>query len=808
MLRHLWQDLRFGARMLWKHPGFAAVAVITLALGIGASTAIYSVLHAAFFAKYPLNEPDQLLRVYGEDGGRNLFQLNMSVPKFQFVRDQQSVFTGLGAANYTGLTLIDRDDPVQLNGAYATANFLQTFGATPVLGRFFEPSEEEGAPVAVISETLWRKRFGADPSVLGRGINISGVSYTVVGVAPRLPAFWQAEVWVTHPFEPPGISPELRLRGVSFLYAVGRLKPGVTAEAAQSELTLIAGRYQMEYADRVDSSWNFVTVPMRDDIVGSSRSPIFTMLAAVGLLLLIACANVANLVLVRFANRRREIALRTALGASRLRVMQQFLVESMLLSLLAAALGLLLAMWSLPVLINLARSFISFSDDIKINLPVLGATLAFALLTGLLIGLYPALLAPRRNPASVLREGGRGMTGGRGQNFIRGLLVAGQIAVTLMLLAGAALLTTSFRRLHQQTPGFRPEGVFVANITVPPARYKDINAQGRFYLSLTEEMRSAPGVVAASLIQGLPLSNNNSRAPYARADGDVPPVRERPLGFTRSVTPGYFATMDIPLLSGRDFNERDVSSAPQVVIISRSTARKLFPDVNPLGRRLLMGANNNVGLEMEIVGVAGDVRSQTLAQVSDVEFYRPVMQRQSMAMQLAVRTSSDPAAFTGTAAQALKRLDPELPLDSPTQLSVVVGQSLSQQRLLFTMLGLFAALALILATVGVYSVVAYMVTLRTSEIGVRMALGAGPWNILRLVISQAMRPVLIGVAAGLAACIALGRLLQGQLYEVSPFDPMLLSAACVGLIVVALFACWIPARRAMRVDPMVSLRVQ
>ena len=808
MVKGLWQDLRYGLRMLRKNPGFTAAAVLALALGIGANTAIYSVLHAAFFARYPLTNPDELLRLYGEDGGRNLAQLNLSVTKFQFARDQQTVFSGLGAANYNGFTLVDRGEPVQVNGAFVTANFLQTFGASPLLGRFFRQEEEEGAPVAVISETLWRGRFGADREIVGRSINLSGVAYTVVGVAPRLPAIWQAEVWVTHPFEPPGLDREVLQRGVSFLAAVGRLKPGVTAEGAQREMALIAQRYRADNAGKADSTWNLVTVPLRADIVGTAHTPILILLSAVGLVLLIACANVANLLLVRFGGRRREIALRSALGASRRRIVQQFLIESVLTSVLASALGILLAVWSLPVLIRLAQNFISFSDDIRINLPVLLAALGVALLTGLLTGAYPAAQASRSDPALVLREGGRGVAGNRGQRRVRNLLVSGQVAISLLLLAGAALLAASFLRLSNQPPGFRPDGVFVASLTLPTSRYPDIEAQSRLYQRLAEELRRAPGVTGAGLVQGLPLSGNFSRSPYANAAGDVPPLKDRPLGVTCSVTPGYFATMNIPLLTGRDFNERDVRGAPPVVVISRSTARKLFPEGEPLGRRVIMGSQNGTGITMEVVGVADDVRTQTLTQVPDVEFYRPVMQRQSTFMQLVARTQTDPAAFAPTARQVLKGLDPELPLNDPTALTEIVGQSLGQQRLLFVLLGLFAALAVILAAVGIYSVVAYTVSQRTGEIGVRMALGARPRDVLRLVIGQGMRPVLVGVASGLVGCLALGRLIQGQLYNISASDPATLAATGVGLVLVAAVACWLPARRATRVDPMVALRFE
>ena len=802
------RDIRYAVRGLLRKPAFTLVAVVTLALGVGANTAIYSVMHAAFFASYPITNPDELLRVYGEDNGRNLQQLNLSVPKFRFVRDQQQVFSGLGAANYAGFTLLNDGEPTQIAGAFTTANFLQTFGASPILGRFFELQEEENAPVAVISETMWRERFSEDKAIIGKGLNLSGVSYTIVGIAPRLPAIWQADVWVTQPFQLPGVDRDLLQRGVSFLAVVGRLKPGVSAERAQQEMAVITGRYRDNNAEKADATWNLVTVPMRADIIGTSRSPLLIMFSAVGLVLLLACANVANLLLVRFAGRRREIALRQAVGAPRWRVVRQFWIESVLVSLTASALGILIGLACLPALIRLAENFISFSNEIHINLPVLALTLVLSLLTGLLMGAYPAAQASRSALSEVLHEGSRSVTSSPGQRHLRNLLVGVQVAVSLVLLVGAALLVISFFKLQKQAPGFRPDGIFTANLTLPTSRYPNIDAQAHFYLRLVDELRSTPGVINASLIQGLPLSGNNSRAPYARADGEVPPLKDRPLGLTRSATPGYFATLSIPLVAGRDFTERDTNDAPRVVIISQSTARKLFPNENPVGHRILMGAQNSTGLAMEVVGVAGDVRSQTLEGVAEVEFYRPVMQRQTTFVQLAVRTESDPAAFASTARQVLLRLDAERPLNSPSTLAAIVAQSLAQQRLLFTLLGLFAALALLLATVGVYSVVAYMVSQRTAEIGLRMALGAERRDVLRLVVGQGMKPVVFGIGVGMFGCFVLGSFIQKQLYEISAFDPLTLAAAAIGLAVVASFACWLPARRAARVDPLVALRCE
>ena len=806
-MQNLLQDLRYSMRMLLKKPGFTLAAIITLALGIGANTAIYSVMHAAFFASYAVAEPDRLVRVYGEDQSRNILQVNLSVPKFQFLRDHQTVFSSLGAMGFTAFTLLDQGEPTQVGGGYVTANFLQTFGATPLLGRFFEPQEEETATVAVISEDFWREHFNSDPGVIGRAINLSNTPYTIVGVAPRLPAFWQNDVWVTQPFQLAGTPRELLQRGVSFLATVGRLQPGTSPEAAREEMAILGMRYRDGNPEKADSTWNVITVPMRADIVGTARSPLFTLLSAVGLVLLLACANVANLLLVRFAGRRREIAVRQALGASRWRVMRQFWLESVMVSVIAAGLGVLLALWSLPALIGMARNFVAFSGDIKIDLTVLLATIGVALLTGLLMGSYPAAQASRCHLAEVLREGGRSLTGSPAQHRVRNLLVSVQVAVSLVLLSGAALLINSFVQLQKQPPGFQTSNIFLANLNTPQTRYPDLAAQSRFYLKLAEEMRGSAGVVSASLVGGVPLTGAGG-SPFARADGDVTPLKDRPLGPIHSVTPGYFETIGIPLLAGRDFTEHDLSNSPQVVVISRGAARKIFADEDALSRRIFLGAQNGTGIQMEIVGVVDDVRSQTLQQITEVEFYRPVTQRQSTFMQLVVRTQLDPATFATTARQVLKQLDPEMPLNNPTTMAAIVARSLAQQRLLFTMLGVFAALALLLASVGIYSVVAYMVSQRTSEIGVRMALGAQPGNILRLMIGQGLKPVAIGVAAGLIGCLGLGSFIQSQLYGVSAFDPATLAATSASLAAVAFFACWLPARRALSVDPMIALRYE
>ena len=799
------QDLRYSLRAFAKSPGFAAIAMVTLALGIGANTAIFSVINAAFFAPYGVKEPERLVRLWGQDLERNIAQLGFSVPKFELIRDQQTSFESLGAATQLAQTLLlNGTEPIQINGALATSSFLDAFGATPMAGRFFRLDEERGANVAVLGEDIWRTRFAADPSVVGRAITLDGAIYTVIGVSQRLPAFWNADVWTTNPFQYPGIAEDAIRRGFSFLLPVGHLKPGVTEEQAKGELEVLAKRYEAAYPANADAVWTLTAIGLRDDIVGAARSSLLTLLAAVGLLLVVACANVANLLLVRFTGRRQEIGLRAALGASRGRIVRQFLVESLLLSGIAATLGAVFAYWTLPALLVLAQNNLAFANDIRISLPVLVATAILALCAGVVMGLYPAVQGSRSDIVSVLRDGGRTIAGALGSHRARRAIVMAQVAVSLVLLIGAGLLVTSFAKLRSQRTGFDSTNIFVAGVGLPPSRYPDIDSQGRFWLRLNEALSAAPGATRATLVSTPPLNGGGfTRSPYALAEGAVPPLNERPLGLTLSVTPGYFATLRIPLLAGRDFTDRDTAAAPRVAIVSRSTARKLGGEDAVLGRRIIMGASGEL---MEVVGISEDTRTQALASIAEVEFYRPVMQRQRPFMHMMVKTAGDPAAFEATARQVLSSLDATLPMTAVTTHSTMVAQSLAQQRLLFVLLGVFALLAVVLSSVGIYGVVASFVGQRTPEIGVRMALGASRVQVIGIVLGQSIVPVGAGLLLGLVGAVALGRFVEGLLFEVSPLDPLMLAGGVVSLALVAGAACAIPAGRAARIDPVTALR--
>ena len=552
--------------------------------------------------------------------------------------------------------------------------------------------------------------------------------------------------------------------------------------------------------------WSF---PPPKDATGDLRPAFFTLLAAVSFVLLIACSNVANLLLVRFTGRRREIALRMALGASRSGVVRLFVFESMLVSLLAGVVGTCLALWVVSVIPKLAGDNFPLEQGVAVNAPVLLFTLGLSLLTGLAMGLYPAWQSSRADLVDGLKDGGRAMTGSLGQMRFRRGLVSAQVGLSVVLLAGAALLIASFVRLSKQPSGFSPERLWVGVIGLPPAQYPDPGAKVRFADRLLEELKNTAGIESAAVSDGVPLAGGQSRSPYARVDGNPPPVNQRPLGLTRSIGPGFLKTFSIPLLAGRDIDERDGLDKPLVVLVSKSTAQKLFPGgEDPIGKQVFFGTDNNTGLPAEIIGVVGDVRSVSLDLQNDVEFYRPWAQRNFPFLSVTAKTSIKPEAAAGLVRNVLGRIDPALPIIQPATMNQLIDQSLGQRRLTMTLLGVFAGIALVLAMVGIYGAVAYTVEQRTGEIGVRMALGAQTADVLRLVVRQGMSPVIVGLVLGVLAALALGRLLTAQLYQVSAHNPVLLAATSATLAVVALLACLIPARRASLVNPIEALRTE
>ena len=803
-------DIRFAFRQLFKSPAFTILAVLTLAIGIGMNTAIFSLMHDLFLSALPFHEPDRIVRIYGEDKTRTLDKMPFSIPKFWHYRDGQTMFDGVAADWGNGFIMTGIGEPTQLLGGNVTANYFDLLGIHPILGRNFLPEEETKGDFALVTESFWRKRFNSDPAILGRSITLNGVATTIIGVLPNLPISWfgrDSEVFANKPFDPPGLTKDRLMRGVSFMRCIARLKPGMSIEQTQAATQALHESYREKHPETADNSWRPVLVPAMEDVTGNLRPAFLTLLAAVGAVLLIACSNVANLLLVRFTGRRREIALRMALGADRSGIVRLFVFESTLVSLIAGAVGLGLAAWTVSIVPRVAGQNIPLENH-SLQWPILLFAMGLSVLTGLAMGFYPAIQSSRADLVDGLKDGGRAISGSRGQHRFRRGLVAAQVCLSVILLAGAAMLTSSFVRLSRQETGFRTERIWAGGIGLPPAQYPDPVSKTRFAERLLAELQNAPGVESVSITDAVPLSGNSSASPYARVDRDPVPVNQRPLGLTRSVSPGYFRTLGIPLLTGRDFSEHDGVDQPVVVILSNATAKKLFPNEDPLGHRIYFGTDNGTGLPAEVIGVVGDVRSQQLSKANDVEFYRSWPQRTSPFLNVLVRSATKPEASAGIVRAALNRVDNTLPIILPNTLETIVSESLGQERLTMALLGVFAGIALLLAVVGIYGAVAYTVEQRTAEIGVRMALGAQTPDVLRLVVRQGMNPVLIGLVAGLVATFAVGRLIAAQLYEISPHNPILLGAVAALLALAALVACLVPARRATLVDPIQALRTE
>ena len=805
-------DFKYALRTLAKTPGFTIIAVVTLALAIGANTTIFSLINDLFLRGLPFKEPSRIVHLFAGDKSRNLVDIAISAPRFQHYREGQTLFDGFAGENLFAFTLTGVGDPVQIFGGRVTSNYFDVLGVRPILGRNFRPEEEEGADVALVTKIFWQMRLGGDPNVIGRSITLDGTPHTIIGVLPNMSALWfgpnpfVGEVWTTKPFQLPGFSYERVMRGTGFLRVIGRMKPGLTLEQVRAALPTLEQAYRTHYPTNIDSTAETSIKTLPQDVTENIRAGFATLFAAVCFVLLIACSNVANLLLVRFSGRRREIALRMAIGASRSSIVRLFVWESLLVSVFAGAVGAFVAWRLVPLVPTMASNFLPLEGNTasSLSLEVLAFTIGLSIVTGLLMGIYPALQASRADLVGSLKEGGRGTSGSVRQQRFRKILIGAQVALSVTLLACSALLITSFIRLTQQNLGFQPHNLWVGAINLPIARYPDQASRQRFVERTIAALRDTPGVESATVSSDIPLNGGN-RTLYARADREVPPTERRANAPSHDIAAGHLKTWGIPLIAGRDFDEHDVAGGRNVCLISQTGAKKIFPNENPIGKTLLVTSNST---PVEIVGIVGDVRSQRIAELPEMEFYLPFAQENFPFFNIAVRSDLKLDAATKLVQSTVTKADPRIAIAIPEMMDTVVAQARGQARLMMWLLGIFAGVAVVLASMGIYGAVAYSVEQRTGEIGVRMALGAQTRDVLRLIVNQGMRPVVIGLAIGIVSAFALGRLLTTQLYEVSAHNPALLAASTVLLAAIALIACLVPARRAAHIDPIQALRAE
>jgi putative ABC transport system permease protein len=796
----LWQDLRYGARMLIKKPGFTLIAIITLSLGIGANTAIFSVVNAVLLRPLPFKEPAALVMVwFSGEAAKGGDRIPLSVADLLDWRAQSHSFEQIGAwtgsvFNYTG-----GETPERVQAASVTANFFSLLGVPPARGRIFLPDEERpGAQrVVLLSDRFWRRYFSADPQAVGRTINLSGTAFTIIGVMPPALDFptKEVELWTTLQLQPP------TRRGPYFLRGVARLQPGVSPEQADAETSRIKSSFE-------GKPFNFNIVPVNEFIVGEVRLALWVLLGAVTLVLLIAAVNVANLMLVRTAARVKEISIRAALGAGRARIIRQLLTESLLLAVAGGLLGVLLAAWGVELLLKLAPETIPRLDQIGIDGRVLGWTALVSLTAGVLFGLAPAWQSSRLSINEVLKEGGRGATESSGKRRWRNLLVAAELALAVMLLIGAGLLVKSFWRLQRVDPGINTERVLTMRIAPRGQRYNERQQVRALYDRLLERVQALPGVRAAALSNGLPPDSTEGSDGFTIEGRPLGPNQEPPVAYMIQASPDYFRTLGLPLRRGRYFTAADTAEAPRVLLINETLERQFFPNKDPLGKRINRGTEREP-VWCEIVGVVGDAKYNGLADTVQPAFYEPLAQVGSWNVFLTVRTeSANPLGLVGAVRNEIKSLDGELPVSQVGTLEERFAVAVAQPRFRTTLIAIFAALALVLAGVGIYGVISYSVTQRTHEFGIRLALGASPGDVLKLVLKQGAILAVIGVAIGLGASFALTGLLEKLLFNVSATDWATFSAIPLLLTSVALLACYLPARRATKVDPMVALRCE
>jgi len=802
------KDIRFAVRGLSKRPAFAAIAVLTLALGIGANTAIFSVVNAVLLRPLPVKDPDRLMTFWHSAPAKGLSHLDLSDALFAYYRDRTRTFESMAAHEDGEFALTGGGEPEVVSGAIVTFNYFSVMGREPLLGRTFTAQEDTPGNnhVALLSYALWQRRFGGNTNIVGQSINLDSSPVTVVGIMP-------ADFDFPDPAERPGGSGPMQLwvpKGLDpqdvnswNLSVVGRLQPGATADDAHKEISALYQAFATEYGARHGEdlgSVSTVLLPLQRHIVGEVRRPLLVLLGAIALVLLIACANLTNLLLARAAARTRELALRQCLGASAMRIARQTLTESLLLSFFGTVVGILIAVWTVTALKTFASSQIPHIESAGVDTTVLLFTIAIMLVTGVLCGLAPALRAARINLQDAIKEGARGSASGTNKR-LNNTFVVSQLALSLVLLIGAALFLQSFRNLLSVNPGFRAENVLMARVALPEEKYRDKAQVVSFQNQLRQSMSSIPGVQAAEFSNVVPFSGDGQGGPFTVEGFEG---QQSKVAWMRSTTPGYLTAMGMPILKGRGFESSDTESSLPVAIVDEKLARMYSPQGDVVGKRLRIGG----GPWLTIVGVVPNVKNRKLDEDAWPYVYRPNTQWIRRETMLVVRTAVDPSSVIAGVRQEVAKLDPELPLSDVSTIQQAMGRSLITARLTNSLLAGFAATALLLALTGIYGVMSLNVANRRNEFGIRLALGAQTGNVLRMILGQGLRLAVVGIALGLLAAFALTRLLKGLLFGISASDPLTFVAIALLLVIVALLACWLPARRATKVDPLEALRYE
>ncbi len=812
-MEKLFNDLKYGFRSLLKQPGFTAVAVITLALGIGANTAMFSVINGVLLRPLPYRQPQQLVTIWEESPGRGLYDLPVSFANMSDWINQNHSFEQISAYTFTNLNLTGTGEPVRLGAVRASANLFSLVGATPMLGRTFLPEEDraEAERVVVLSNALWQSRFGSRREIIGQPLTLNNQTYTVVGVMP--PSFQfpvgfgylgrvlndPIDIYV--PLAPDGHETE---RGHYSFFSLARLRPGTTIAQAQAELSTIESRLEQQYPDS-NTGFGVRLIATQEQTVKEIRPALLVLLGAVVFLLLIACANIANLLLARSVSRKKEFAIRTALGASRFRVLRLLLTESLMLSVAGGAIGLLLAVWGTAAFVALGPENIPRLNEVGVDTRVFGFTLLVSLVTGILFGLVPAINASKPDLNEGLKESSKGSSGSAAGKRTRSVLVAVEVALSLVLLIGAGLMIKSFVRLQQTNLGFSTDDLLTMSLQLSESRYPEKHQQVAFFEKTLEQVQALPGVQSAAVTTGLPLTLSISGSDFRVEGHPEPEAGKEMIVNTRSVSPGYFKTLGVRLIKGREFSDRDKSDAPAVAIINQDLARIYFRDEEPIGKRITFTDGESW---MSIVGMIDDVKQLGLDSNAKPEVYFPYPQAPASSMSLVLRTTSNPDTLAPAVKGQIQTIDRDLPIDDSKTMKQLLAESISGRRFNMLLLSVFAAVALVLALVGIYGVMSYTVTQRTHEIGIRMAVGAQSSDVFRMVMGHGMFLALIGVAFGLVGAFALTRLMTTMLFGVEPNDPLTFAGIAVLVIAVALVACYLPGRRATRVDPLVALRYE